>query len=175
RSVADVQPDQGLSDAEIVRRPAGRVRPPRDGERGSRGARVIAGVTATDVYSPGSIEEASAILRDLAEKKQTVTIAGGQTALELGNAPASIDAIVSTMRLDRIVDYAAADQIVTVEAGIPLKHLQERLLPNRQRLALDQPLPARATVGGIVATDAYGPRRTRYGTVRDLIVGMTIV
>jgi glycolate oxidase FAD binding subunit len=136
---------------------------------------VILGVTATDVYSPDSIEEASTILGELAEKKQTVTIAGGQTALELGNAPASIDAIVSTMRLDHIVDYAPADQIVTVEAGMPLKHLQERLLPNRQRLALDPPLPARATVGGIVATDAYGPRRTRYGTARDLIVGMTIV
>ncbi len=136
---------------------------------------MILGVTATEVFSPASLDEASAVLTGLAAKKRTVTIVGGETALELGNAPAAVDAVVSTARLDRIVEYAPADQIVTVEAGIKLKSLQEQLLPNRQRLALDPPLPERAMLGGIIATNAYGPRRTRYGTVKDLIVGMTIV
>jgi len=136
---------------------------------------VILGVAATQVFSPASLDEASAVLTDLAAKKRTVTVVGGETALELGNAPSAVDAVVSTARLDRIVEYAPADQIVTVEAGIKLKNLQEQLLPNRQRLALDPPLPGRATLGGVIATNAYGPRRTRYGTVKDLIVGMTIV
>lgn len=125
--------------------------------------------------APSSLEEASAILTALAAEKRTVTVTGGETALELGNAGVPIDARVSTKRLERLVDYAPADQIVTVEAGITLKNLQEQLLPHRQRLSLDPPSAARATLGGIVATNAYGPRRTRHGTIKDLIVGMTIV
>jgi glycolate oxidase FAD binding subunit len=127
------------------------------------------------LYRPASVGEAATTLADLAAKKQTVSVIGGETALDLGNPPARIDAIVSTSALDRVVEYAPADQIVTVEAGITLEQLQARLRPNRQRLAVDPPLAHRATIGGIVATDAYGPRRSRYGTIRDLVVGMTIV
>jgi glycolate oxidase FAD binding subunit len=127
------------------------------------------------ISAPASVEEAAEILTALAAERRTVTIAGGETALDLGNAGAPVDATVSTLRLERLVDYAPADQVVTVEAGISLKSLQELLLPHRQRLSLDPPLPERATLGGIVATNAYGPRRTRYGTVKDLILGMTIV
>jgi glycolate oxidase FAD binding subunit len=136
---------------------------------------IVSGVTAADVFNPASIEEAAALLKELAQKRRTVAIVGGGTALDMGNPPDSLDAVVSTTRLNRIVEHEPADQIVTTEAGITLRALQEQLLPSRQRIALDPPLPARATLGGIVATNAYGPRRARYGTVKDLIVGMTIV
>ena len=50
--------------------------------------------------------------------------------------------------------------------------VQRHLAPHRQRLSLDPPLPERATVGGVVAANAFGPRRTRYGPVRDLVIGV---
>jgi glycolate oxidase FAD binding subunit len=72
-------------------------------------------------------------------------------------------------------EHAPSDQIVAVRAGTTLGALQRALAPHGQRLALDPPLPERATVGGVVAANAFGPRRTRFGPVRDLVIGMTIV
>ncbi len=92
-----------------------------------------------------------------------------------GPAAVAVDEVVSTRGLDRIVDYAPSDQIVTVEAGMTIAGLQAALRERHQRLALDPPAPDRTTVGGAVATASYGPLRTRYGTAKDLIVGMTIV
>src|SRR5262249_6799135 len=65
--------------------------------------------------------------------------------------------------------------IVVVEAGVSVAALQRLLGAKGQMLALDPPWPERATVGGVVATNAFGPRRTRYGSVRDLIIGISIV
>ncbi|HEX2686412.1 MAG TPA: FAD-binding oxidoreductase, partial [Kofleriaceae bacterium] len=71
--------------------------------------------------------------------------------------------------------YAPADMVVVVEAGVTLAALQEAVGAHGQRLALDPPWPERATIGGLVATGAFGPLRARYGSVRDLIIGVTLV
>jgi len=73
------------------------------------------------------------------------------------------------------VEHAPSDQIVSVEAGLPLAALQRTLAGHGQRLALDPPFPGRATAGGIVAANAFGPLRARYGAVRDLVIGVSIV
>ncbi|HSN93150.1 MAG TPA: FAD-binding oxidoreductase, partial [Anaeromyxobacteraceae bacterium] len=95
--------------------------------------------------------------------------------LDLGAPPARLDAVLHTRRMARVKEHAPSDQIVAVEAGMTLGALQRALAPHGQRLALDPPFPERATVGGIVAANAFGPRRTRYGTVRDLVIGATLV
>jgi glycolate oxidase FAD binding subunit len=86
-----------------------------------------------------------------------------------------VDVLFHTAGLDRVVEHAPLDQIVVVEAGVMLAALQKLLGAQGQMLALDPPWPERATVGGIVATNAFGARRTRYGSVRDLIIGISIV
>jgi glycolate oxidase FAD binding subunit len=73
------------------------------------------------------------------------------------------------------VEYAPADQVVTVECGVTLSQLQGELAKHGQRLALDPPQPEKATLGGIVASNSFGPLRTRFGSVRDLIIGVSIV
>src|SRR5256885_12859426 len=65
--------------------------------------------------------------------------------------------------------------VLVAEEGLKMARLQEAVRAEGQMLALDPPLPDRATVGGVVATGAFGPRRARYGAVRDLIIGVTIV
>jgi len=125
------------------------------------------------MQTPASLEEASSALAGLAAQRLTVGITGADAPR--GAAAVAVDEIVSTRLLDRIVDYAPSDQIVTVEAGMTVARLQAALRERNQRLALDPPQPDRTTIGGAVAAASYGPLRTRYGTAKDLIVGMTIV
>jgi glycolate oxidase FAD binding subunit len=141
---------------------------------GAEGDAVL-GVVPRTVLEPASVGEAAEIMRGLARDRAAVCFAGGGTELELGRPPARLDALVRTGRLARVVEHAPADQIVVVEAGLPLAALQRHLAPHRQRLALDPPLPERVTVGGLLAANGFGARRTRFGSVRDLVIGITLV
>lgn len=139
------------------------------------GGSAVLGTLAGAVVAPGSIDEAAALIREGTARATAVSFLGGGTELGLGYAPARVDVLVKTGRLDRIVDYAPADMVVEVEAGVTLAALQKTLAPHGQRLALDPPHPELATLGGLVATNAFGPRRARFGGVRDLIVGVSLV
>ncbi len=135
----------------------------------------ILGEVPPVVYEPASVSDASEALRECAAEGRSVVFLGGGTEIGLGAPPEALGAVVRTRLLSRVVEYAPADQIVTVEAGVTLAALQEVLRGERQRLAIDAPLPERATLGGLIAANGFGPLRTRYGTTRDLIVGVTLV
>jgi glycolate oxidase FAD binding subunit len=125
------------------------------------------------MHAPATLEEASTLLREFAAAQRTIGLTGGEIAG--GPAAVPVDEALSTRALDGIVEYIPSDQIVTVQAGMTIACLQAALRKERQRLALDPPDPQRTTVGGAVASASYGPLRTRYGTTKDTIVGMTIV
>jgi glycolate oxidase FAD binding subunit len=76
--------------------------------------------------------------------------------------------------MDQVLEHAAADQVLRVQAGVRLRELQEQLANANQMLAIDPPERG-ATIGGIVAANASGPLRLRYGTIRDLIIGIRVV
>jgi glycolate oxidase FAD binding subunit len=134
----------------------------------------VDGVPVARVARPGSVEEASRVLAAAADDGLAVAFAGGGSKLGLGNPPERVDLLVSTERLDQVLEHAAGDLVVRAQAGVRLADLQAALAPAGQWLALDPPEPG-ATVGGVVAANASGPRRLRYGTVRDLIIGITVV
>jgi glycolate oxidase FAD binding subunit len=136
---------------------------------------IVAGVQPRRVVEPASVDEAAAFMTESAGRREALVFAGGGTELELGAPPRRLDAVVRTTKLDRLVEHAPSDQIATVEAGMTLAALQAALAGHGQRLALDPPLPARATIGGIVAANACGPLRTRHGGVRDLIIGASFL
>jgi glycolate oxidase FAD binding subunit len=142
--------------------------------RPASGADAVDGVPAELVAEPGSVAEASRVLAAACRAGKKVVVVGGGSKLGLGNPPERADLIVSTRRMDRVLEHAAGDLVVRVEAGARLADLQAALAPAGQWLALDPPEPG-ATVGGVVAANASGPRRLRYGTVRDLIIGITVV
>ncbi len=125
--------------------------------------------------APGTLAEAAATLSDAAVGKAAVAFRGGGTELGFGYPLSRVDLLLRTERLTRIVEYAPADLVVEVEAGLTLAALQTRLAAERQRLALDAPLPELATLGGLAATNAFGPLRARFGSIRDLIVGVTLI
>ena len=124
---------------------------------------------------PATLAEAAELLLRAARENERILFLGGGTELSLGAPPSGVDVVLGTERLDRIVEYAPLDQIVIVEAGVRLASLQDTLARSGQMLALDAPWAARATLGGLVATNAFGPRRTGYGSIRDLIIGISIV
>ena len=98
---------------------------------------------------------------------------GGGTQTALGNRPDRLDLVVDTSRLDMITHYPG-DLTATVQAGVTMARLQARLGERGQFLAIDGPLPDRATVGGTLATSTGVPTRWQYGSPRDTVIGMTI-
>ena len=134
----------------------------------------VAGAPAQMVVEPGSEQELAAVLRYANEAGLCVAPRGGGTKLGWGNPPGRLDLIVSTARLNRVVEHAWADLTVTVEAGCTIQGLQEMLAKQGQRLALDVLWPERATVGGVLSTNDSGALRLRFGGLRDLIIGMTL-
>jgi glycolate oxidase FAD binding subunit len=140
----------------------------------ARPGTAVDGVPVGRVAHPGSVEEASQLLAAAAADGLAVTFVGGASKLGLGNPPERADLALSTERLDQVLEHAAGDLVVRVQGGARLADLRAALAPAGQWLALDPPEPG-ATVGGVVAANASGPRRLRYGTVRDLIIGVTVV
>jgi glycolate oxidase FAD binding subunit len=135
----------------------------------------VAGVTPRDVVSPRTVAELAETVSALHAGRKPFAFVGGGTHLELGNAPRALDTLVRTSALDGVVDYAPEDQTITVEAGTTLAELDRVLAPHGQMLPLDVYDRDRATVGGVVAAGVYGRRRLRYGSAKDLIVGVGIV
>ncbi len=143
--------------------------------REARAEDAIVGVQPRVVYAPGTLDECAEVMAMAAHERMRVGFIGGGTAIGLGAAPTGLDAVVRTEQLARILEYAPADMVVVAEAGVTLAALQDAAKPHGQRLALDAPRPDRATLGGLVATGGFGPLRARYGTIRDLIIGVTLV
>jgi glycolate oxidase FAD binding subunit len=128
------------------------------------------------VEEPESAEEAAAVLRAAGADSLAVRFRGGGTMLGWGNPVGEPDAVLSTKKLDRILEHNAADLTAVLEAGVPLASAQKVFAASGQMLALDPPLGESdgATIGGIVATGDSGPLRHRYGGPRDLLLGITI-
>src|SRR6266567_213840 len=137
-------------------------------------ADAVAGVHPKLVVDPGTEKELAEVLRLSNEADLAVIPRGGGTKLGWGNPPSRADLILSTARLDEIIEHAWADLTVTVQAGCTIQRLQETLAQHGQRLALDPLWPEKATVGGVLSTNDSGGLRLRFGALRDLIIGVTI-
>jgi glycolate oxidase FAD binding subunit len=94
--------------------------------------------------------------------------------LDWGCPPERVDLVLSTLGLNRVVEHAAGDMTVTVEAGCTVAALQQHVAQRNQRLALDPLWPDRATVGGVLATNDGGSLSHAFGGLRDLILGVTV-
>ena len=135
----------------------------------------IDGIGPQAVVLPASVHEIQEVLGYAADSGLSVIPAGSGTKLGVGNPPEGVDLILSTSRLDQVLEYEPADLTVTVEAGIRFATLQAKLAEHGQYFSLDPPYADRCTIGGITATNASGPSRFRFGSARDLVLGMRVV
>ena len=135
----------------------------------------IDGLTPKAVVLPASVWEIQDVLRFAAAQHLSVIPAGSGSKLQSGNPPEKVDIVLAMTRINEVVEYEPADLTVTVEAGIQLTALQEKLADNGQFLPLNPPYASRCTLGGIVAANASGSLRLRYGTARNLVLGLRVV
>jgi glycolate oxidase FAD binding subunit len=157
----------------------------------------VAGVRPSYLASPASTPEASAVMRAAASLGLAVLPRGSGTRLGWGAPPRRCDLVIETTRMGSVIEHAAGDLVARVQAGASIAHLAAVLGAGGQRLALDPPPGSAAggagsngnetdgdgekpaagtgTVGGVLATGVAGPLRLRYGSPRDLLIGITVI
>lgn len=124
---------------------------------------------------PSSIQELIDVMDDAGARKRRIQLGGQFSKRVMGGEIGASDVVLSTRELNRIIEYEPKDLTISVEAGLPFQALADTLAAQGQMLPLDPPFSGQATVGGMIATNSSGPRRRRYGTARDMVIGMSMV
>ncbi len=128
------------------------------------------------VVFPKTVDETSEIMKVASRESLGIVPWGGGTKIGLGREPQKVDFVLCTKMLNQVVEHEASDLVAITQCGIPLKDFQTVLGEKNQFLAIDPPhVENGATVGGIISTNDSGPRRLRYGTIRELLIGVKVV
>ncbi|MFL5629033.1 MAG: FAD-binding oxidoreductase [Ktedonobacteraceae bacterium] len=127
------------------------------------------------VATPGNVEEVAQIVALTNQHGLSLITRGGGSRMDIGAVPERIDVLLETKRLTQLLEYEAADLTCHVQAGLTLAALQSHLANKGQWLALDPVDAEQATLGGLLAVNASGPKRLRYGTARDLVIGLHVI
>jgi glycolate dehydrogenase FAD-binding subunit len=134
----------------------------------------VDGLRPSLVLAPASPEEVASALRVANQAGAAVIPWGGGSQMTLGNLPSRYDLALDLTGIDKLVEYQPADLTLTAQAGARLAAIQQVLAEKGQWLPLDAASSSGATLGGILASNASGPARIRFGTARDLVIGMTV-
>jgi glycolate oxidase FAD binding subunit len=143
-------------------------------ERSQFSSPLIPGASPQCIAYPKTTEELSAVLSMASANRWRVLPCGQGSKLHWGGLT-KVDLIVSTAGMNRLIDHAVGDLTVTAEAGMSIADLQTTLAKGGQFLAIDPSYPSTATLGGIVATADTGALRQRYGGIRDILIGLSLV
>jgi glycolate oxidase FAD binding subunit len=144
-----------------------------EASRQGTGEDAIDGVVPGRVALPETPETLAQALAEAARNRQLTVLRGAGSKLGWGRVAERIDLVVATTKLDRLIAHRHSDMTVTVQAGMPLSTLNRHLSEHRQYLPVESAFDG-ATVGGIIATNDAGPMRHRFGTPRDLLIGVTL-
>jgi glycolate dehydrogenase FAD-binding subunit len=130
-------------------------------------------VTTTTTLRPTDLRS----LRDaVLDTAGTIGIAGAGTAAGWAGSLAPVDSVLDTTGLTGVITHNPGDMTVSVRAGTTLRQLQDELAPHGQHVSFDAARVADgATVGGLFATADSGPAALVFGSLRDLVIGVTIV
>ena len=145
------------------------------GERrgGPSGPAGIDGVLPREIVEPASAEDVAVVLASASTQRRSVVIRGGGTKMGWGRTPSSLDVVLSTTRLNAVVAHEHADLTATMQAGARLDEVNRILARHGQWLPIESAFDE-STIGGAIATNDSGPLRHRYGTPRDLLIGIRL-
>jgi glycolate oxidase FAD binding subunit len=127
----------------------------------------------SQTITPASINEVCDAVR--AHNHSAIYPVGAGSWMDLGYSRTKPGVEISTLQLNRVVDYPHEELTITVEAGTLISELSKILAEKGQMLPFDCPYPEKATLGGLLATNTSGPRRLAYGTARDSVIGLDVV
>jgi glycolate oxidase FAD binding subunit len=128
----------------------------------------------TEVIEPATAVDVAAALRHASEERQSIVIRGAGTKSDWGRPAGHVDVFLDMKRLNRVLAHQHGDLTAIIEAGATLHDVNHALARHGQWLPLDPPFAEHATIGGILATNDSGPLRHRYGTPRDLVIGIQL-
>jgi glycolate oxidase FAD binding subunit len=146
----------------------------REGVLGGPAVFAVDGLTPQAAVAPSTYEQAAEVMRYAHAEGLAVIPRGGGAHMHIGNIPARYDIALSLSRLNAVVEHEPADLTATVQAGMTLDDAQKRLAAAGQLLPLN-PSGERATIGGILAANAWGPWRHAFGSARDMTIGLRVV
>lgn len=124
---------------------------------------------------PQTQQQLAEVIAYTNQQQLKVLPCGFCSKIDWGGLVKNIDFAVSTQGMNQLIEHAVGDLTVTVEAGMKFSHLQAILAQENQVLGFDPSYPETATIGGIIATGDTGSLRQRYRSIRDLILGISIV
>ena len=133
----------------------------------------VDGLIPSAVVWPETVEQVAAVLQWAQREKLAVVPCGSGTKIGLGDIPKRLDIVLSTHRLAQVSEYDVANFTITAGAGMTFAQLAQLTAAHMQMLPLQYPF-SMATLGGLIAANAYTPKRLRYGGVRDLLLGLRI-
>ncbi len=162
---------------------------------------VVDGLAPAAVIFPKNTAEVAAVVKFANQHHLAIVPWGSGSRIQMGNPPQKLDLVVSTQRLNHMLDVDTQNLTITVEAGVKLRDIQARLATEEDRcylpledlnvpegeiicsdrshsgcfIPLDPPGSEKATIGGVIATNASGPRRLLYNLPRDIILGVRFV
>jgi FAD/FMN-containing dehydrogenase len=123
---------------------------------------------------PRNTQEVAAVVSLCAETGTPITPQGGNTGLVAGQIPQG-EILLSLERLRAIREVEPTDDVIVAEAGVPLAVVHEAAERVGRRFPLSLASEGSATIGGLVSTNAGGTAVLRYGTMRDLVLGVEAV
>jgi len=126
----------------------------------------------TAVTQPASVDEIVELVELASHEGWTIAPAGNMTWMPKSSAT---NLVISTCRLNRIIEHEPSDLIAVAESGVSLMAFNQELSQNGQWLPLDPPDDGRATLGGVVATGLGGAQQFSYGRPRGSVIGMKVV
>ena len=124
---------------------------------------------------PDSVEEVQAIVRWANTEKVAIVPSGGRTGLSGGAVAAHGELVVSTARLNRVLDFDPVDRCLAVQAGVPLQRVHEAARSLGLQYPVDFAARGSCSIGGTLATNAGGIRVVRYGNTRHWVAGLKLV
>ena len=133
----------------------------------------VDGLIPSAVVWPETVEQVATVLEWAQREKLAVIPSGSGTKIGLGDIPRRLDLVLSLRRLAQISEYDVANFTITAGAGMTFAQLTQLTAAQMQMLPLQYPFST-ATLGGLIAANAYTPKRLRYGGVRDLLLGLRI-
>ncbi len=125
------------------------------------------------VYFPQNEKEISEILKETNEKNISVTVAGNGTGLTGARVPQG-GIVISTEKLNRIIEINPKEFFAIVEPGVVLSEFQEQI-KERNLLYPPDPTEKNCFIGGTVATNASGEKTFKYGPTRNFVLELDII
>jgi glycolate oxidase FAD binding subunit len=135
---------------------------------------MVDGLAVQKQATPETFEDVSELLRTANGHGEAVVPYGGGTQIGLGNIPSAADIVLHLSKLDQIAVYEPADLTISVQAGCRIEDLNRLLAEHGQMLPFEVARPREATIGGVYSAGISGPRRFGHGSMRDLVIGITV-